>query len=227
MKPTTTLASTVTPDGATIELQEHDGQFYLRINGRALMSTTANASEQEMAVLACAGLSERKNDPARILIGGLGFGFSLRRVLELVGPDASVEVVELLPEIAEWNRTFLARVNGALLEDARVRLIHGDVYDAFKNAGSGPRYDAILLDVDNSPDPLVQNRNGRIYSYSGLGMIKAALAPGGRVVFWSGNSDRGFESELRQVFAQSESVPVRAYPKAKRFAHTLFVAYRN
>jgi len=151
MKPTTTLASCRTPDGAQLVLQEHDGQHYLKVGGVQLMSTTASASEQQMAEIACANLPKRP----RILIGGLGFGFTLRRVLELCPPDAVVDVAELLQEVIDWNRAFLREVNGLLLDDPRVRIHSRDVAELIDRAGKD-RYHAILLDVDNSPDPLVQ-----------------------------------------------------------------------
>ena len=100
-----------------------------------------------------------------------------------------------------------------------------DVYEIISRCGD-KRYDAILLDVDNSPDPLVQEGNARLYARRGLDLIKNALQPHGRVVFWSANPDKGFERSLRQVFANVESIPAKAYPKAKRFTHTLFVADR-
>lgn len=223
MKTTRTLASTVTPNGQTIALQEHDSQFYMRINGTTLMSTTAFASEQEMAVIACQKIVAAREKPARVLIGGLGFGYTLSRVLELVSDTARVDVAELLPDIVEWNRRHLRNVNGSSLDDARVTIHQKDVFDLIKSPAK-TLYDAILLDVDNSPDPLVQSGNARLYSTNGLLAVQRALDPGGRVVFWSGNSDRDFGNELREVFTRTESIPARAYPGAKRCTHTLFVA---
>ena len=90
------------------------------------MSTTSTSSELLLAKESCAGLA-RQNNP-RVLIGGLGLGFSLKRVLELSGPGAVVEVAELLPEVAAWNREFLRAVNGTLLDDPRVKVIIADVF---------------------------------------------------------------------------------------------------
>lgn len=217
MKATTNLARSTAPDGTVLQLQEHDGEHYLKVDGVQLMSTRAAYSEQAMADLACA------NPCRRVLIGGLGFGFTLRRVLELVPADAEVEVAELLPVIVEWNREFLGKVNGGLLDDPRAKIHIGDVHDRIT---SGTRYDAILMDVDNSPDPLVQRANARLYARRGLENLKGALNPGGRVVFWSANRDKPFARELKRVFRQVESIPAKAYPKAKRFSYTLFVAVR-
>ncbi len=224
MKPTTTLATCRTPDGSLLVLQEHDGQHFLKIDGVPLMSTTAAASEQQMAELACATLPPAK---PRVLIGGLGFGFTLRRVLELCPPGAHVEVAELLPEVIAWNREFLGHVNGGLLDDARVKLHVGDVADLIGRGGRGERYHAILLDVDNSPDPLVQQGNARLYTREGMVRTRDALAAGGRVVYWSANPDAAFARALQGVFKRVECIGAKAYPKAKRFTHTLFVAERE
>ena len=118
MKPFRNLAQTRTPDGSQFTLHEHDGEFFLKLNGRQLMSTTSTTSELLLAQLPCQRL--RGQAGSRVLIGGLGLGYSLRRVLELVGPGATVQVAELLPEVVAWNREFLGAVNGALLDDPRV-----------------------------------------------------------------------------------------------------------
>lgn len=226
MKPTHTLATATTSDGAELVLQQHDGSFYLRKRGIALMSTRASASEVELATLACEKIDSEKARGVRVLIGGLGFGFSLRRVLELVPESARVEVAELIPEIVEWNRTHLREVNGQQLDDARVAVEQRDVFDLIVNAtrSDAARYDAILLDVDNSPDPFVQEENARLYAHGGLVLIQRALKQQGRVVFWSANQDQSFEQDLKQIFARTRSVRAKAYPQAKRFTHTLFVA---
>ena len=219
VKPTNNLAASTSPDGETLLLQEHDGEYFLKVGGVPLMSTTACSSEQMMAELAC-GPGGRTQ---RVLIGGLGFGFTLRKVLELVSADSDVEVAELLQVIIDWNREYLRAVNGALLDDGRVKVLKKDV---FKIMQSGGRYDAILLDVDNSPDPLVQKGNGRLYQRRGLEIARAALRANGRVVYWSAHEDPGFVRLLRKVFSRVEAIPAKAYPKAKRFTHTLFVAER-
>jgi spermidine synthase len=209
MKSTQIIASTVARDGSTLVLQEHDGEYVMRIDGSALMSTTASTSEQTMAELGCAGL---ESAAPRVLIGGLGFGFTLRRVLELVPADARVIVSELFPVIVEWNRIHLGSVNGELLDDARVAVKIVDVYYLLKGS-SGRGFDTILLDVDNSPDPLVQEGNARLYSKRGLRMIQEALTEHGKVVFWSSSKDKRFEESLRKFFHSVEAVPAKSYPQ--------------
>ncbi len=221
MKITRTLATCSTPDGAKLTLHEHDGHYFLKVAGLQLMSTTASASEEQMAELSCARL------PAgpRVLIGGLGFGFTLKRVLDLVGPDAVVEVAELLPEVVAWNREFLGEVNGKLLDDPRVSIHVRDVFEIISNTGKDG-YDAILLDVDNGPDPFVQKGNERLYERPGILMAHQALKPGGRVIYWSAHPDKAFAKALGGLFGNVECIGAKAYPKAKRFTHTLFVADR-
>ena len=126
MKPFLLLATSHTPDGAELTLHSHDSNFFLRVNRQPLMGTNASESEKVLAELACARLG---SGPANVLIGGLGFGFTLRRVLELMGPAAHVQVAELLPQVVAWNREFLQSVNGALLDDPRVRIHVRDVAD--------------------------------------------------------------------------------------------------
>ena len=123
MKVTTTLASMRTPDGARLALHEHDGEYFMKIGSEQLMSTTASYSEQQMAEVACARLGAKP----RVLIGGLGFGFTLRRVLELVPGNAVILVAELFPEVVAWNRDYLQEVNGGLMEDPRVEIRMCDV----------------------------------------------------------------------------------------------------
>lgn len=219
MKPTTTLATCRSPDGAPMLLQQHDGEYFLKVDGVQLMSTTATNSEQLMAEIGCARLPQH----ARLLIGGLGFGFTLRRVLELCPPQTRIDVAELMPEIVAWNRGFLHNVNGALLDDPRVHVHISDV-NVLIDRAEKQYYDAILLDVDNSPDALVQNDNARLYRRDGLTRTKAALQPGGRVVYWSAHPDKAFARSLSTLYRRVDCVGAKAYPKAKRYSHTLIVA---
>lgn len=222
MKPITTLATSHTPEGVTLKLIHHDRDHYLMIGGNQLMSTDACASEQLMAELACTDMPPR----ARVLIGGYGFGFTLKRVLELVPADAVVDVAELLPQILEWNRSHLHGVNGHLMDDPRVSVKLKDVFDLMDGTPAN-RYHTILLDVDNSPDPLVQKGNARLYARTGLARIRESLHPGGRVVFWSANQDDPFARSLQKVFKKVECIAAKSYPKAKRYCYTLFVADRD
>lgn len=221
MKPFVTLAESRTPDGTELTLHGHDGHFYLRVNRQPLMGTNASESERALADLACARLAGQRRP--RVLIGGLGFGFTLRRVLELVGKGAQVQVAELLPEVVAWNREYLRHINGELLDDLRVKVTLADVFQVITSAPAG-HYDAILLDVDNGPVAMVHGANARLYQTQGFSAISRALAPGGRVTFWSASPDRGFSRLLGKAGFQVEVVGCKAYPQARRNSHTIFVA---
>lgn len=221
MKPFLTLAQSRTPEGADLTLHAHDGNFFLRVNRQPLMGTNASESEKVLAQLACERLSGKSD--ARVLIGGLGFGFTLRRVLELVGRNAIVQVVELLPEVVAWNREFLSAVNGLLLDDPRVQVLVDDVFQIIARAPAA-HYDAILLDVDNGPVAMVHDGNARLYQAQGFAAIKRVLKPGGRVTYWSASKDQAFAKRLSKAGFTVEAVSAKAYAQAKRNTHTIFVA---
>ena len=187
------------------------------------MSTTATSSELLLAQLPCDGLRGRAD--ACVLIGGLGLGFSLQRVLALVGRRARVQVAELLPEVVAWNREFLREVNGRLLDDRRVEVITRDVFDVIRRAEPAA-YDAILLDVDNGPTSVVQAGNARIYNRRGLGMIARALKKGGKVAFWSAEAEPEFVRSLAHAGFKAEAFPAKAHEHAKREAHMIYLAER-
>ena len=215
------LAQTRTPDGSTFSLHEHDGEYFLKLNGRQLMSTTSTTSELLLAQLPCKGLSRIRN--GSVLIGGLGLGFSLRQVLEMARPDTTVHVAELLPEVVAWNREFLREVNGKLLGDPRVKTIVGDVFQVIKQAGK-VAYDAILLDVDNGPTSFVQPKNSRLYDRHGFKLIARALRPSGKVAFWSACEEPSFVHNLERAGFKVEAYPAKAHERAKRAAHVIYVA---
>ena len=221
MIPFRNLAEARTPDGSRLTLHEHDGDYFIKLNGRQLMSSTSTASELMLADKSCGQLRGKPN--VRVLIGGLGLGFSLKRVLELIGEDAVAEVAELMPEVVTWNRELLAAVNGRLLEDPRVEVLVDDVFAVMKKAQP---YDAILLDVDNGPTSFVQSKNRRIYNHRGLGVITRALKRGGRVAFWSADREPAFRETLARAGFQTEEYAAKAHERAKRFAHMIFVAER-
>lgn len=221
MKPSHTLAETITPEGRKLTLVEHDGSYCIRLDGRDLMHSRTAFSEVYLGQLGCGRLSEVV--APRILIGGLGLGFTLKGVLDHVGPDARVEVVELFPEVIQWNREFLADLHGALLDDPRVEVRADDVYRTLKEA-ERESYDAILLDIDNGPTAMVKKSNVRLYDRRGLDLMANAVKSRGRVAIWSAARDAAFEARLKKSGLQIEPVPAKVYANAKRDAYTIYLA---
>lgn len=225
MIPFRNLAETTTPDGSRLTLHEHDGDYFIKLNGRQLMSSTSTSSELLLAERGCSHLAHHPNP--RVLIGGLGLGFTLERVLQAIGPHGVVHVAELVPEVVAWNREFLKERNGGLLDDPRVEVKVADVFALLRAPNARGSYDAILLDVDNGPTSFVQVKNSRIYSRRGLGVIHTALRPGGRVAFWSAEAEPMFAHSLQRAGFDTESIPAKANEHAKRFAHMIYVGIRG
>jgi spermidine synthase len=211
----------MTPDGKSMALVEHDGDFSMRVDGRDLMHSSVSASELHLGEIAVEQL--RGATEGRVLIGGLGMGFTLKSVLAGVGKNIAVEAVELIPEVVEWNRTFMKDLNGKLLDDPRVTVVTRDVY-ALLNRSKPNTYDAILLDIDNGPTAMVQKGNARLYTRQGLQQIRRALKAGGRVAIWSASVDTQFEARLKSMNFRIEAVPARLHKNARRSTYTIYVA---
>jgi spermidine synthase len=220
MKPNLKLAETLTPDGARLTLHSHDGNFCIRLNGQDLMRSAGSASALQLGELAMEGILGR---PARVLIGGLGLGVTLKAVLEKSGPEMTVDVTELYPAVVEWNRTFLSGLNGALLADPRVKTFVEDLGPVLSRGKATP-YDAILLDIDNGPNAMVQANDSGHYRSQGIQRIFAALKPGGRVAIWSAKLDHAFETRLRKAGFTVKSVPAKVYASAKRTTCVIYLA---
>tara|TARA_R110000850_G_scaffold207058_1_gene333293 strand:+ start:768 stop:1454 length:687 start_codon:yes stop_codon:yes gene_type:complete len=223
MKPTVCLGETRTPDGSRFSLHEHDGDYFLKINGEQLMSSTWTLSERLLADHACPGAAPVK--AKRVLIGGLGLGFSMKRVVELVGPGAEVVVAELLPEVVQWNREHMADLNGHLMEDPRVSIFEGDVYECILRAALGrmEKWDAILLDTDNGPTALIQPQNHQVYATKGFRLLFDSLTPGARVAFWAAGEESRFEKRLRRFGFRTERHMIKAHERAKKPIHRVYV----
>jgi len=211
MKPTILLAEATTDDGRLMTLHEHDGEFQISVAGVPLMSTRQHHSERRLAELACEHLSGRQ--APRMLIGGLGLGFTLRAALEGLGPDAQVTVVELLPAVVEWNRNPDYRLAAGELEDPRVELVVGDVADVIRERPRG--FDAILLDVDNGASELTTVSNKELYQAESLQRARAGLRAGGCLAIWSADKDPAFVERMEQVGFSVTTERVPAYPGGK------------
>ncbi|MDP0489470.1 MAG: hypothetical protein Q7Q71_00295 [Verrucomicrobiota bacterium JB023] len=222
MKPYHTLAETKTPEGEPLTLVEHDGHFYLQSNGLQLMTTFSHGSEEDLAELGCATFR-----PARqpmILIGGLGFGFTLAKAAEtLPQKGARFIVAERTRDIVTWNQTHLAGLHPGLWEDDRVEILHEAVQETI--AGNPNTFSAILLDVDNGPWSFHGEANEDLYSPKGLARAKDALKEGGILTVWSARHDPSFEKQLRKAGfeVECEKVPASKKGKKNRF-HTIWLA---
>ncbi len=222
MKPNITLAETKAPNGARMTLVEQDGSYCIRVNGQQLMHSSVSFSEIELGKLGCENHA-KKNNGTRVLIGGLGLGFTLKSVLATVGGNAVVQVAELFPEIVEWNRTHLAGLNGGALSDPRVKVLVDDVRFVIRRAATKP-YDAIVLDIDNGTTAMVKDENHQLYSEWGMQQIAKALKPGGRAAVWSACPDVVIERRLQKAGLQVRAVPSKLYAQAKRSAYMIYLA---
>ena len=148
-------------------------------------------------------------------------GFTLRAALDLLPPDATVIVSELVPALVEWNRGPLGALARHPLRDKRVALEVGDVGALLR--GKPGRFDAILLDVDNGPSAFTASRNADLYGDRGLAVARAALKPGGVLGVWSSREDRRFEQRLRYAGFDVTVERVRGRLKKGGPRHTIFI----
>jgi spermidine synthase len=225
MLPRETLATARIPGGDTLTLVRHGTDHVVMLGRDELMGTRMRFSEEQLAVLTLERLG--KPDP-RLLIGGYGMGFTLRAALAAIGPGGSVTVAEIVPEIIEWARGPLAELTGDTLEDPRLDIQPWDVRALIDDAvdGTTPRYDAILLDVDNGPDGIVREGNERLYTRTGLARARDALVPGGLLAVWSAAPDPKFTRRLGDAGFAIEERTVRARPNNKGPRHTIWFARR-
>lgn len=213
------LGEAITPDGRKLTLYHRHGDFYIDLDNEQLMSTRDHGSEDALADIACSDLPTRKKP--RVLIGGLGLGFTLRAALSALPPGAEVVVAEIFPIVVEWNRTFLDDLSGEAMDDPRVTIVEQDVRHL---VGQRHRpYDAIMLDVDNGPDGWCIKSNGRLYDRGGVNDLRDSLKPGGCLAIWSAAPDVGFVKRLHSsgLDARTETVRSRGH-KGPHF--TIFVA---
>lgn len=213
------LARAVTPEGGELVLYRRGDGVELRVDGWQLMSSAAHGSEERMAELGCAGVPE----DGRVLVGGLGLGFTLRAVLERVGGDATVTVSEVIPELIEWNRELVGHFAGHPLADPRVRAEAVDVFEVMQRGGP---FHAVLLDVDNGPGALSLERNGRLYGPAGLALARDALAPGGTLVLWSADRSGAFERTAAEAGLEVEVHEVTARGVAADPEHVVYLLRR-
>ena len=224
MKPSVRLATAKIPGGGEMELYKHDRDFTIKINGQDLMSSRQHESELELARLGCAHLVGNK--APKVLIGGMGLGYTLRQTLDMLDPNAKVVVGELLGAVAEWSREFFGELNGQPLEDERVNLKTGDVVSLISR--SSGKFDAILLDIDNGPSAMTSSANSRLYSYEGLMACRYALRNQGCLAVWSAEPSKKFERLLVGGCGfHVRRFRVPTYKGSKSQSHFVWVASEN
>lgn len=212
------LETAGTPDGGRMQLLEHDGDYWIRINGQELMSTRKHASEEALATLTCQEYSQKKH--VRVLIGGLGLGYTLRTALTLLRRDAKIVVAEIVPEVIQWNHNPAYKFAMDPMSASRVEIVQQDVAHVIRSSPAG--FDIILLDVDNGPHGLCVKQNDRLYQNHGLRMIRTALRPCGCLGIWGAQSNPEFARRLEK---SGFDVEVRRAPsyQSSGFSHTLFL----
>ena len=207
--PWETLDRVVTPEGP-LELRRRGRDFLITIAGRVLMTSSARRSEEDLARIAVAAIAHpstpsgpRKLGPdyaqgeRRILLGGLGMGFTLRAALDALSPRARVVVAELTPQVAAWCRGPMKELTGDALADPRVEVRIGDVAAEIQRARA--EYDAIVLDLYEGPNAATQRDDDPFYGTAALAAARRALRPGGALAIWSEDPDRAFEERFARA----------------------------
>jgi spermidine synthase len=214
--------ATVPGEGAALRLMQRDDEFVIMAGTNPLMNSRMHGSEEDLATLSGARIAGRREP--RVLIGGLGMGFTLGAALQVLPADARITVAELVPEIVDWARGALAPIFAGSLEDQRVSVELADVGQLI--AAAKGRYDAILLDVDNGPEGLSRDGNDRLYTLAGLAKSRAALRPGGVLAVWSAHPDARFARRLAEAGFRVEEEHVRARHGGRGSRHTIWLGTR-
>jgi len=210
-------------DERELRLYRRDEEFSIRAGNRELMNSRVHGSEDALGELACARIADCPRP--RVLIGGLGMGYTLRAALHGLSAQGRVIVAELIPEVVVWNRGPLGELAGHPLRDGRVTVREADVAGILREEQGA--YDAILLDVDNGPKGLTRKGNDWLYSQGGLSAAFAALRPGGVLAVWSAGPDQAFSDRLRRTSFKVEEVRVRARDARGGARHTIWIAGRD
>jgi spermidine synthase len=208
--------------GGELRLKQRGAEFSIMLDHNELMNSRLSGSEEALATIACEKIRRRKTP--RILIGGLGMGFTLRAALVALGPDARIVVAELVPAVVAWARGPMAEVFGASLTDPRVSIREADVGEVIRSDAAA--FDAILLDVDNGPEGLTRKANDALYDLKGLGGARAALRPGGVLAVWSSGPNPKFTWRLRKAGFEVEEVRARANGSRGGARHVIWIATR-
>ena len=220
MIPWVHLDTAKVPGGGELRLMQRGAEYSIMAGPIELMNSRLSGSEKALATLPCARVGARPG--VRMLIGGLGMGFTLRAALADLPPDAGVVVAELVPAVVAWARGPMAHIFDGSLTDPRVSVIEDDVGEVIR--GSRAAFDAILLDVDNGPGGLSREDNDGLYTGAGLAAARRALRSGGVLAVWSAGPDQGFTARLRKAGYAVDEVPVRATGGRRGARHVIWLA---
>jgi spermidine synthase len=224
MIPWELIDTTKVPNGKDeLRLYRRGTEFSIRIKAHELMNSRIHGSEEILAQMACKKIAQRPE--ARILIGGLGMGYTASEALKQLGPDHRIVVAEIVPAVVAWNRGPLADLAGRPLEDPRLEVRITDIAQLFKDETTA--YDAILMDVDNGPSGLTREGNNWLYTSAGLKAAFRVLLPKGVLAVWSAVPDPAFTRRLSQAGFEAQAVRVRARSGGKGSHHTIWLAVRR
>ena len=197
-QPWQTIDSIITKDGILELRQRGERDFLITVGGLVLMNSSAHRSEKALGTMACSHL---KNHPVpRVLVAGLGMGYTLRAVLDELPATARVVVGELNPVVLTWCQGPLAELTSGAAADPRVTVAIADVAHLIRSAASGgERYDAVVLDLYTGPHARSHKRDDPLYGSRAIEQTRAALNPGGVFAVWGENYDAGFVERLRSA----------------------------
>ncbi len=217
------LIDSASEHGTTLKLYQRGRDFSIHVDRVGeLMNTLQHNSEEALARLACEHVTGIESP--RLLIGGLGLGYTLAEALAHAGPDATIVVSELMPSVVRWNREHFGVVAGFPLLDERVDVIEEDVGKVMKENRNG--FDAIMLDVDNGPDGFTRDDNDSLYGLHGLNNTYDALKPGGVLTVWSAFTDVAFTQRMLKIGFKVKEESVRARSTGRGTRHNIWIGIR-
>lgn len=218
------IESIATNEGVLELRQRGEKDFLIMIGAQVLMNSMANRSEIALGQQACGHL--KNSASARVLVGGLGMGFTLKAVLDCLPATAQVVVAELNPIVPHWCRGALAPLTDSAVSDPRVSVEIGDVADLIRKfavSASECRFDAIVLDLYRGPHSRTDPVNDPLYGSIAIANARAVLKPGGMMAVWGENYDEGFVKRLQSAgFSVTAGRPGRG-----GLRHAVFLARRG
>jgi len=217
-RPWETLDAVDTAEGRLELRRRGEGEYVITVAGRVLMNSALHLTEVAVAEMACRAVAGRPRP--RVLIGGLGMGFTLRAALDALPESGRVVVAEINPVVVRWCEGPLAGLTDNALGDRRARVALGDVAALIARSGAGERFDAIVLDLYEGPRAATQAREDPFYGPRALAAARAALSPGGVFAVWSEDHDPAFEKRLRAAgFRVERKRPGKGGPR-----HVVYLA---